>query len=216
MLHLFQAFIAKMKAGFQRIARATRNDVEPEDLHNDAWVIALDIGDRRGRPIDFADPADQELVMRAVNLENVRRGDWNMRKAVRIDQEPEGEEEGTRWVERLPAQASSDPLVSLLLQESALDTDKILAASYSQASAYVMVFVHFNNDREQVCTYLVISNDALARRVTVAAETVQKQPSLFDHIEQIPSDFMPLPGKRYAAKLVEEGESGQWRLSSDN
>lgn len=209
MLRLFQSFIAKMKASFQRIARATKNELTVDDLHNDAWVIALDIGDRRGRPIDFSDPEDQELVLGALHVQNVRRGDWNMRRSVRIDQDPDGDDGGATLIDRLPAQASSDPLVSLLLRESALHTDKILAASYSQAAAYVVVFVHFNNDREQVCTYLVISDGTLSRRITVAAETVKAQPSLFDRIECIPSNFMPPPGKQYGAKIEDSREPAQ-------
>jgi hypothetical protein len=208
MLRLFQSFIAKMKAGFYRIAKATRNEMTVEDLHNDAWVIALDIGERRGRPIDFADPADQDLVMRAVNLQNVRRGDWNMRRSVRIDQEPENDE-GLKWVERLPARASSDPLVSLLARESARDIEGFLAASYSQATAYAITFSNLKNDRRTIRNYLAVSDGALTRRAASAADTMKKQSSIFDRIERIPTTFMPLRGQHYAAKAADTRESRQ-------
>jgi len=84
-LELFHAFIADMKARFSRLAGATRKDKEVGDLHNDAMVFALEIGEQRGRPVDFSDPADRDLVMRHLHLENVKRGDWKMRYAARVD-----------------------------------------------------------------------------------------------------------------------------------
>jgi hypothetical protein len=58
--------------------------------------------------------------------------------------------------------------------------------------------------------YLVISADTLSKRVTFAADSVRVQPSLFDRIERIESDFMPALGKRYAAKEVRSGTATQW------
>ncbi len=209
MLKYFQMFLEKMKANFRRISRATRNDVPIEDLENDAFVLALDIGERRGSPIDFSNPEDQELVMRALYVEKVKRGDWNLRRSVRIDHELEGEEEGGPLVDRLPARESSDPLVLLLELESFVDTDAMLAASYSQATAYAITFRNFNNDRKKVCMHLVISGGVLSRRVTNAADTVMVQPSIFDCIERVPSDFMPPQGRAYAARIEDAREAAQ-------
>lgn len=112
---LFESFLTKMRNSFRRIAHATRHEMIVDDLHNDAWIVADGIGTRRERPIDFADPADQDLVIRAVNAKNVRRGDWKLCRAVRIDSEPEQDDGVPKWSERLAAHASSDPLVSLIL-----------------------------------------------------------------------------------------------------
>lgn len=211
MFQFFASFLTKMKARFQRIAKETKNEKAVEDLHNDAYVIALDIGDKRGRPIDLSDPADQDLVMRELYLENVKRADFRMRYAIRIDQEPEGDVEGSTWVERLPAAASSDPLVSLLAQESAIDVDAKLAERYSQATAYAITFSNFNNDRQKVCAHLVVSLGTLARRVTVAVNTVKVQPSMFDRVERIPTDFIPLKGKEYAPIIEDRRVTAQWK-----
>lgn len=172
MLRLFQSFIAKMKAGFHRIAKATRNEMTVDDL------------------------------------QNVRRGDWNMRRSVRIDQEPESDE-GLKWVERLPARASSDPLVSLLARESARDIEGLLAVSYSQATAYAITFSNLKNDRRTICNYLAVSDGALTRRAAGAADTMKRQPSIFDRIEHIPITFMPLRGQHYAAKTADTRQ-GIW------
>lgn len=209
MLKVFQSFIARMKANFARIARSTKNEVEEGDLHNDAYVLALEIGERRGRPIDFSDPEDADLVMRAVNLQNVRRGDWKMRRAVRIDQEPE-EEEGGRMVDRLPARASSDPLVAILAKESIQDLGAVVAKSYSQISAYIVTFDYFDSDAKRICSHLAISDETLWKRVADAASFRRRQQSMFDEKERIPANFIPLRGQKYAAKISDTREAGQW------
>lgn len=104
--------------------------------------------------------------------------------------------------------AKAVPSFNAISQDQAV---AVLAEGASQATAYVMVFVHFKNNREAVCTYLVISDSTLAKRVTFAADTVRVQPSLFDRIERIESSFMPPPGKQYAAKPVQAGAGTQWR-----
>lgn len=201
MIKLFQSFLAKMRSGFRRISRQTKDDVPVEDLENDAFVLALEIGERRGRMIDFADPADQELVMRALHVEKVKRGDWKLRHAVRLDHKPEVDDEGDTLKERLPASAAADPLVTLLARESAIDVDAKLAERYSQATAYAITFSNFKNDRQRVCMHLVISGSTLARRVTGAIHTVKVQPSMFDRIEQIDKSFIPSPGRQYTQQV---------------
>lgn len=213
MIQLFQAFFSRMKARFSQLARSTRNEKEVGDLHNDAIVIALEIGDRRGRPIDLTDATDQDLVMRELYLENVKRADWKMRYAVRIDHEPDRDEEGIALIERLPAQASSDPLVSLLAKESPTDPAAPVEKSYSQAAAYLVTFDRFRNDRQRICAHLAISEGVLWRRVSDAAATYRRQPSVFDGKERIPATFTPLRGRRCAAKIGDAREAGQWSLN---
>lgn len=203
-----------MLASFRSIAKAAKHEVTVEDLQQDAWVIAQEIGERRGREIDFGDFSDQDLVIRAVNVRNVKRGDWNMRKSVRIDRDREDDEGAVKWSEILPAREASDPLIALLLKESAFDKEVLLASSYSQATAYIMVLFHFKSNRQDICAYLVISNDTLSRRVTFAAESVKVQPSLFDRVETIDKDFMPQRGRQFESK-AEQGfasTQGAWEF----
>ncbi len=209
MYQFFESFLKKMVTSFRRIASATKNEMTVGDLQNEAWVIAHEIGTKRGREIDFSDPIDEDLIIRAVNHRTVKRGDWRMRRAVRIDQE--SDDEGTTgWSERLAAQSSSDPLISLLLCESEINAQAILESSYSQATAYVMIYVRFGNNRRDICSYLVISNGTLARRVTFAAESVKIQPSLFDGIEKISKDFIAKRGCQYASRTEQNFTGTQW------
>lgn len=211
MIRLFQLFLSNMKASFRRIARATKSEMSIEELQSDAWIAAHEIGEKRGREIDFTNPDDQKLLLGALHIRNVRRPEKNMRYAARIDQSQEGEEgEVNSWANRLRADDASEPLTSLERQESARDEGKMLIESYSQAAAYVALFVRFKNNREDVCAYLVISKDTLSRRVNFAAKTVRLQRSLFDRIVRIPADFMPPRGRAYPTRIEEKRESWQW------
>lgn len=106
-----------MLSSFRRISRATKNEMTVEDPHGEAWIMPDGIGNRRGRPIDFADPDDADLILRAIHVQHVKRGDWQMRRSVRIDQQDPNDDEAIPWANLLPARANSDPLVSLLERE---------------------------------------------------------------------------------------------------
>lgn len=198
MYQFFEVFLKKMAARFRGISRATRNEVTPRELEGDAWIVANEIGKRRGREIDFSDPNDQGIIMGAVSIRNVTRPEKHFRYASRIDQSDEHEDgELNPWANRLRASEASDPLVALLLRESELKANTLVTLSYSQAVAYLMTFVHFKNNRKETCAHLAIAEATLAKRVTFAAETVRVQPSLFDRIERVAETFMPLPGVQY-------------------
>lgn len=215
MHQFFNLFLAKMKSSFRSIARAARHEVTEGDLQSDAWVVAHEISERRGHPVDFSDSADQDLVIRAVNLNNVRRGDWHMRKSVRIDEERDGEDGAVKWSEKLAASSTADPLKFLLKREVARENDAKFAASYSQAAAYVRIFARFKYDRREVCAYLVVADKTLANRVTAAAAVVGVQSSLFDGIHRIGPKFLPPPGRAYAAHPVQHMGSIQWAWCFD-
>lgn len=202
MYRIFESFRLKMKARFRSISRATRNQVSPEELESDSWLAADEIGKRRGKAIDFSDPADAELIMGAVHVRNVKRPEKNLQYASSIDEAYEGET--NVWLHHLQADEATDPLVALLLRESTPNAESMLAASYSQAVAYVMTFVHFKNSRQDVCDYLVISDGTLTRRITSAATSVKIQPSLFDRIESIAETFRPKRGRQYAIKIQQQ------------
>lgn len=207
---IFHAFIRLMRGSFHRIVKAARNEISVDDLHQDAWILADEIGKRRGRPIDFGAADDQQLILRAVNVKNVRRGDWKLRRAVRIDQDDQESEGSSNWAERIPAAASSDPLILLLFREADAVSQNLLEASYSQATAFVWVFVRFKSDYQDICAHLALSRYSLDRRVKVAGQIVRSQPSLFDGKERVGADFLPQAGRRQLLHPVQHPSVDQW------
>ncbi|KAF3999188.1 hypothetical protein [Glaciimonas immobilis] len=211
MFKFFSLFLTKMSSRLRRIGYVTKSGLSAKDLHTDAWIVASDIGEKRGSEVDFSDPDDQELVLSKLYSQTRRQTDSRLRSAICIDQDIEGE---FKWSERLPASAASDPLISLLEQEVAhevaLSSAVILKSSYSEAAAYVIVLAHFNNEREDVCTYLAISDSTLYKRVASAANHVRVQPSLIDRIERVGVRFMPPPGWQYPVRVEGPVAAKQW------
>lgn len=191
----FENFLKRMLNNFRRLARMTKNELSVEDLQSESWIIAHEISNRRGYSINFSDVNDEQLLMRALNVRHVRRGDWHLRKSVRIDQDNSDEENTMNWSNKISARESSDPLIALIEREAGFELEKMLRSSYSQATAYIKVFDVFDFDRDKICHYLVVRNATLLARFRFAAKVVRVQPSLFDNVEHIPDNFNAIPGK---------------------
>lgn len=110
----FEAFLSEMAGSFRRIAYATKLEVTEEDLRSESWIVASEIGEKRGVEIDFNDPADRNLIMGYLHTRNVTRKDWNLYGAVRVVGESNEE---VKWIEKVPAHVGADPLVQLLMRE---------------------------------------------------------------------------------------------------
>ncbi|MFZ6725182.1 hypothetical protein ACO0K2_06770 [Undibacterium sp. MH2W] len=179
----------------------TKNEHSVEDLQSESWIIANEISDQRGFQIDFSNVEDEQLLMRSLFVKHVRRGDWRLRRAVRIDQESVHNDTELDWVNLLPAEKSSDPLVSLIDREEGFELNQMLYASYSEATAYIKIFDVFDFDRQKICRHLLVSNETLLKRFRLAAKVVRIQPSLFDRVESIPDDFRVMPGKAFRSDV---------------
>lgn len=187
--------------------------MSPEDLHGDAWLAARGIGDRRGNDIDFSDPGDQDLIMRALNVRNLKHGEKNLRYASWIDETSDhGEGEENIWSNRLRAHKTSDPLELLLLREDLAKEEDALASPYTEYAAYIVALFQFKDDRLKFCAYLLICKDTLRRRMGLAEERIKVQFSLFDQHEQIDKKFMPLAGRCYLLPSPTSRHEGQQRI----
>lgn len=197
----FDSFAKEKAADFRRIAARTKGEMTAGDLLNEAWLIALEIAEKRGRYVDFSDPDEQNLVLSWLRVKFVWRGDWAYRTAFRLDGSFDGDENAEKWIERLPADALSEPQNQLELWEAIEADEHALASSYSQAAAYLIVFAHFDDDRRLAAIYLFVTCGTLDRRFNRAVETVRTQHSLFDGIETVDDAFMALPGRQYIKRI---------------
>jgi len=180
------------------------------DLHGEAWIIASEISEKRGWPINFADEVDQQLIMSHLYVPKVIRLDRNLMYAVQIDQDYESENGPLRLIDRLVAPLSTDPLAQLLNREENRAREKALAESYSEASAYLRTFTRFRQDRKRICAYLCITDQTLSKRMVRASEIYHIQKSLFDRKEKIGGRFMPQAGRRYIDCIKTQLTSSQW------
>ncbi|NHZ38865.1 hypothetical protein [Massilia aquatica] len=198
MVETISAFLVKMGARLGGIARATKVGLKGTDLVGEVWIAASEIADQRGRSIDFQDLVDQELILAHVYSQIRKQGDWRLHRAVSIDSVSQ---ENLPWSERIADRALTDPLDARENDEALAEQAMLLAASYSQAKAYLVVLANFKSDRPRLCSYLMVSLGVLAYRMSNAAEIVTRQGSLFDGKHVIDSGFMPMAGRRLAIAL---------------
>lgn len=200
-MDLFESvFLPNRHMDFLRLARGTKGEMSADDFRSESFLMAIKIAERQNRALNFACPLDQDLILGALYNKFVRRLDRIYRTALRVDQQEE-HEDGSSWFLQLPGSASLDPLIALVQKEEKLTVAKILQSSFSQASAYVVVFFNFDDDRERIASYFAIVKRTLKRRMNRADEVVRRQASLFDKKEKIRKSFMPRPGKICSPKL---------------
>ncbi|NHZ36563.1 hypothetical protein [Massilia rubra] len=191
----FETFLIAMRSSFRRISYATKGEVTPEDLHSDAWLVAIKIEAKRGHAVDFSNPEDQDLLMRDLYWHAVRGRDFTLRHAARID---EVRPDAAPLADVLPGHPDEDPLMQLIRREESAAGDQRLIDSFSQAVAYIRTNENFRNDRPAICRHLAISTWVYDRRVSDASEIYSRQDSLFDRKTRIAKRFKPAPGRQYA------------------
>ncbi|WP_426117241.1 hypothetical protein [Massilia sp. PWRC2] len=211
----FDTFLIAEASSFRRIAYAAKVETVG-DLHGEAWIIASEIGRKRGWPVDFSVVDDQQLIIGRLYVLKVIRRDRHFLGAVQVDQGTESDDGSLRLIDRLAAPLGADPLVQLLDREDEQARAKALTESYSQAAAYLHTFARFRQDRERICDHLWITDATLSKRMVVAAQTYHRQKSLFDRKVKIGSRFIPQPGRRLAESIRTHLVSSQWGWDFDS
>lgn len=210
MFEFLTSFLTKVAGRLSAIARATRSGLNAKDLHGDVWIVASEIGDKRGRPVDFRDPSDQELVLARVYSQNRKLRDGRLHFAVSLDAE---NEEGLKWSERIGESVTSDPVAVLTRRAKAIEEDVGIARNYSQYAAYTVALTNFDSDPPQLSAHLAITVGTLKQRMSKAVEVVERQNSMFDGFEEIDPAFKPLAGREPVAKEEVTIEAAQRKLA---
>lgn len=184
----FKDFLKAVAHRLRGIARKLRGDLTATDLQGDAWIAADEIAAKRGTPVDFDDPSDQELVLNQLYWNAKRQNDWRLKAAHSIDDDTEG---AIPWADRLAA-PGENPEKIVLQREADLLAAQQFADSYSQAAAYYIAIYNFPMGREDLSDHLAISSRALNQRIDSAASSALRQHSVFDKVSRIDPDFVPL------------------------
>lgn len=193
----FETFMKERIKDFRRISAWSKGEASVHELYSEAWLLADKIGKRQKREFDFTEPEDQDYILGALVNEYVKWGDPVRKYSRSLDREYEFDdgEHGDSLADRLSADETFDPLALLELRESLAQEDAALVFTYSQATAYVVALTQFDDDREKMCNWLAIADSTLSSRLRRAFAIVRRQSSLFDGVETVADDFMPLPGR---------------------
>jgi DNA-directed RNA polymerase specialized sigma24 family protein len=201
----FEKFKRDQASAFERIARRTRGTHDAQDLVSEAWLIAIDIGKRRGAPVDLSNRAEQDQVLAWLYKRFVDYVRGKRKESIDCEQD----DHSRPWHERLATPADSDPLAQLIRNDEELS---LTAHGYSQYSAYITLLRRFEFSLLKLADYLAITFATLSKRIEDARDLVNRQPTLFDRTEQIDPDFDSRPG--WMRKLWERCQSRTGRLSA--
>lgn len=217
-MHTISDFLMGHAPALRRIAGATRGDMSVEDVKQEAWLVSADLGQRRGYPIDFGDPADQQSVLKWLYCKLVKFAEKQMRHAVRLDKD--WDQEDTEFAANalarlLTSPLDSDPLVRLQQAEDEIDYAQVVRHSYSQASAYVLLLIRFDWDADALSADLWITVETLRKRLRLCGVKAKVQPSLFDGLAVIDPGFEPRRARRPCVRHLVQAIVRQrcWRFS---
>lgn len=191
----FLMFKTSRREDLRRISRATRGEYSEPDLHGEAWLIADKISEKRGSAVDLSDPEDQEIVLRWLYNEVVRYTEKNIRHAVRLDRDwdlDDSESAESRLALLLAPHEWLDQPDMGGIEEKHAAILEIVRYSYSQYSAYMILLKRFEWDVISLAEHLRLLANTAARRVTESKGHMKRQPSLFDRIEIVEYDFVPM------------------------
>lgn len=190
----FLIFLAARRADLRRIAGRSCGEHTVDDVCGEAWLVAADIGRKRGFAVDFSNHDDQEIILSWLYSKLIRYAEKNVRFAVKLDKDWDSEDADSAvnsLARLLTAPEQFDPLVRLQAEQEQFDPLELVKHSYSQASAYVILLDRFDWDLVILAEQLRLVVSTVRSRLMASGVHMKFQPSLFDRIQTIDPDFSP-------------------------
>lgn len=189
---VFEKFTRRWTSDFRKLAYMTRGEKDVGDLVSDAWLLSFEIAAKRGSPFDFSNLQDQHLLIRWLNFEVNKKADL----AFRFAQRPDADNDELGLWDVLEADATADPFERLAADQAVAFVDVLRATSYSEYAAYCVAWQNTDQEMRCLAKHIAITRSALIQRFRRSSSVKECQPSLFDCIQQIPKDFLPLPRRQ--------------------
>lgn len=210
----FETFLEVRAADLRSISRRSREH-SLEEVQSEAWLIAIEIGNKRGWPLDFTNQDEQDMLLAWLHNRLVKFAEKTVRYAARLDhgQDDDAEHAGNTLARLLTAPLDSDPQV----QRQLLDDRDVLIdhvqKSYSQAAAYMLLLIKAEGDLKHLAGLLWIGIGTLRVRMKRLALLARVQSTLFDGVERLDPAMTPwrcAPGLRRAARGDEPLQPAFW------
>lgn len=155
----FQRFLDAHAADFRGISGATRGEWKPDDVRQQAWLLAVDLGDRRQRPLDLDDADDASLLVRSLYNHCVKYTERVVRHAHKLDHAAPGDDDRDRhWLlDHLVADGGGHPAQWLEASEAATPERDAPDPYHSPAAGWASVLHRFDCRMADVADFLLIS-----------------------------------------------------------
>ncbi|MCI3206535.1 MULTISPECIES: hypothetical protein [Pandoraea] len=188
--------LAPMRDALRRIARASKNEYEVEDLESEAYLEAVAYVAENG-DVAPEDAALQEGILTRLMRRFGFFANYKDRGAYRLDQESrtdDGEFVVNSVAARLTADVSTEPAEILERAQREWEQEETVSGRFSEAVAYLRTFQNFHGGKVELASYLAIHPRTLDTRLRRAMALEGRQPSMFDGIEILSEDFHPAQG----------------------
>lgn len=155
----FASFLEQHASDFARIAGASRREWTKGDVSSQAWLLAYDIGQKLGRPLDLANGDDASLLIRHLHNHCVKYTETVVRHAQRLDHAVGGDDERSHhWLmDQLVADNGAHALSLLEAAESPAQEDEDPDPYHSPAAGFAWLLRRFDQRMADVATFLLIS-----------------------------------------------------------
>ncbi len=185
--------LAPMRDALRRIAKASKNEYEIEDLESEAYLEAVAYVAENG-DVAPEDAALQEGILTRLMRRFGFFANYKDRGAYRLDQESmtdDGDFAENTVAARLTADVSMEPAEILEREQREQEQEEAVSGRFSEAVAYLRTFQNFHGGKVELASYLAIRPRTLDDRLRRAIAIEGRQPSMFDGIEQVPATFIP-------------------------
>ncbi|HEY3597091.1 MAG TPA: hypothetical protein VGL08_06220 [Paraburkholderia sp.] len=193
----FSRLIAPMLKQLERIAGGSRGEHSLEDLKSEAWIAAEEIRTEDGVDYEPDDARLQDAILIRLRKAFGHFANRMMRFALQLDHERTGEDGDllpNSIAARLTGPEAYEPERAIERAQDLESDELVLSQRFSEAVAYLRTFENFDNDREAIAVHLSIPVTSLHTKLRRAERVAIVQPSMFDGIESIARDFIPLRG----------------------
>lgn len=173
----FDTFLQRHAKDFPRIARASRGEWEAGDVRSQAWLLAHDIGLKRGHPLDLDDGDDASLLIRYLYNHCVKYDETVVRHATRLDHgASDGDDNPHHWLlDTLVSDDGEHPLSLLELFESAEREPPDPDPYHSVAASWLHLLQRFDQRMTDVAAFLLISLSWCYTRCRAARQLADTQ-----------------------------------------
>lgn len=157
------AFLKRNATKLGGIVRYSHGQWAKSDIQGEAYLAAIDLGDKRGRALDLDDPQDEELLLRRLRS-GARSAGGVLRGAERPDQYSADEVRGPRSWETYEGNGGEHPLSLLEALASAAPEPEPVDPYHSEIAAWRWLLQHFDRRMKNIAEFLLISTSWCRQR----------------------------------------------------
>jgi hypothetical protein len=151
----FASFLHRHHGSLAEIARWSRGALTLDDVRNEAWVQAVDLGHDLGRALDLEGAADATLLLQCVSR-YFNRARASSRGSCSFDA-PLGGPEGPTHADFLASDDGAHPLSLLEALQDDVVEPALPGPRHSELAAWHWLALRFDRRMPEVAAYLLIS-----------------------------------------------------------